>query len=114
MSESARKELFDTLARDLRDASNDQAANAIVADLNENMAFGYMGRCDVVLRFTQLIGVETDGTKPDRPARDYVVPNDAQIEFRYINPKTGFRALSGTMSLEGANERFGNIFKLDK
>lgn len=114
MGESARKELFDALAHDLRDASNEQAAAAIVADLNENMAFAYMGRCDVVFRFTQLIGVETDGTKPDRPAREYVVPNDAQIEFRYINPKTGFGALSGTMTLEGANERFGNIFQLDK
>ena len=114
MSESSRKELFDALARDLRDASNNEAANAIVADLNENKAFAYMGRCDVVFRFTQAIVSETDGTKPDRPTREYVNPNDALIEFRYVNPKTGFGALSGTMSLEGANERFGNIFKLDK
>ena len=114
MSESARKELFDTLARDLRDASNDQAANAIVADSNENMAFAYMGRCDVVFRFTQAIVSETDGTKPDRPTREYVDPNDARIEFRYVNPKTGFSVVTGSMSLEGANQRFGNIFKLDK
>lgn len=114
MSESARKELFDTLARDLRDASNEQTANAIVADLNENNAFAYMGRCDVVFRFTQAIVSETDGTKPDRPTREYVDPNDAQIEYRYINPKTGFAVLSSTSTLGGANERFGNIFKLNK
>lgn len=114
MSESARKQLFDTLARVLRDASNDQAANAIVADLNENMAFSYMGRCDVIFRFTVSIVSETDGTKPDRPTREYVDPNDALIEFRYVNPKTGFGVVTGSMSLKGANQRFGNIFKLDK
>lgn len=114
MGESARKELFDTLAHDLRDASNEQAAAAIVADLNENMAFAYMGRCDVVFRFTRSIVSETDGTKPDRPTREYVDPNDALIGFRYIYPKTGFGALLGTMSLEGANERFGNILRLNR
>ena len=114
MGESDRKELFETLARDLRDASNERAADVIVADLNENMAFAYMGRCDVVFRFTQQIVSETDGTKPDRPTREYVDPNDARIEYRYVNPKTGFGVLSGTASLKGANQRFGNIFKLEK
>lgn len=110
-----RKALLDKFSQDLRNASNVEVGNAIIAGLKDNKAFAYMGRYDVVLRFTQLMSqrIEPATLKPLGPPQ--VIPKDANASYIFYNPKSSNAVLSSMGSdMSEINETFGNIFRIDE
>ncbi len=115
MDATKRKALLEKFAQDLRNASNVEVGNAIIAGLKDNEAFAYMGRYDVVLRFTQLMSqrIEPATLRPLGPPQ--VIPKDANVSYIFYNPKSSNAVLSSMGSdMSEINDKFGSIFRLDE
>lgn len=115
MEPQRRQAMLENFSRNLRLASNPAAADAILAGLSENLSFGYMGKYDVIFRFTQAmtqrVGLETN--EPIGPPTP--IPNEISVGYDCMNPKTGNVVFSTkNANLEQLSRRFGNIFQLEK
>lgn len=110
-----RQEVMDKFSQDLLLASNNAAARAVIAGLQENISFAYMGNYDVVFRFTQQMSQALDPRTNEPIGTPTPIPDKMTVSYQYITPKSGKVVLkTSNSSLESASERFGNIFQPGK
>jgi hypothetical protein len=115
MDPQQRQTMLDKFSEDLRLASNITAADAIVAGLADNDSFAYMGKYDVVFRFTQAMAVVIDPKTGELLGSPTPVPNELSVSYDFMNPKTGHVVLSMSgANLEQLSRHFGNIFQPEK
>lgn len=115
MEATHRRALLDKFAQDLATTSSIEAGNAIMAGLKDDRSFAYMGKYDVVFRFTQLLSqkIEPETLKPLGPPQ--VIPEDANVSYILFNPNSSNAVLTNAGSdMSDINETFGNIFRLDE
>ena len=115
MDPQQRQAMLEKFSRDLRLATNDAAADAILAGLADNKSFGYMGKYDMVFRFTQMMLQKTDRMTGEPIGPPTPIPNDMCVNYDYMNPKTGTLVHSSKgADLVELSREFGNIFRPEK